>query len=78
VYSRKINKKTLTLAASGWTYNYTFVLFDKETGTLWYPYTEGLMGIQGKYFKKWLKTVPARDMTWEKWHKKHPDTKLLR
>jgi hypothetical protein len=78
VYSREIDNKTLTLVASGWTYNHTFVLFDKETGTLWYPYTEGLMGIQGKYFKKWLKTVPAMDTTWEKWHKKHPDTKLLR
>jgi hypothetical protein len=78
VYSRRINGQTLTLVASGWTYDYTFVLFDRETGTLWYPYADGLMGIQGKYFKKWLKKIPSKDATWKQWHKKHPDTKLLR
>jgi hypothetical protein len=78
VYSREIDNKTLTLVASGWTYNRTFVLFDRETRTLWYPYKEGLMGIQGTYFKKWLKKIPANDTTWQKWNKKHPDTKLLR
>jgi hypothetical protein len=36
------------------------------------------MGIQGTYFKKWLKKFPANDTTWQKWNKKHPDTKLLR
>jgi len=78
VYSRKIDNKTLTLVASGWTYKHIFVLFDKETGTLWYPYKEGLMGIQGAYFKKWLQKITADDTTWEEWNKKHPDTKLLR
>jgi hypothetical protein len=78
VYSRRIDGQTLTLVASGWTYDHTFVLFDRETGTLWYPYTEGLMGIQGKYFKKWLKEILSKDTIWKQWQKKHPDTKLLR
>ena len=42
VYSREIDGKILTLAASGWTYGEaaflsTFVLVDKETESLWFP-----------------------------------------
>ncbi len=49
MYSRKIDGQTLTLAPSGWTYRRTFVLYDYETETLWYPLpgTEGLTGIAG-------------------------------
>ena len=78
VYSRKIDGRVLTLAPSGWTYNYTFVLFDKESGTLWYPYEKGLKGIEGKYFKKWLPKMSYQDTSWGKWHKAHPQTKILR
>jgi len=77
VYSRQIDGQTLALAPSGWTYNYTFVLYDRETGTLWYPYKKGLMGIQGKHFKRWLEELSSEDTTWEKWQTKHPASKLL-
>jgi hypothetical protein len=78
VYSRQIDGQTLTLVPSGWTYNYTFVLYDRETGSLWYPYRGGLMGIQGKYFKKWLPEVPSEDTQWKKWVKKYPNSKILK
>jgi hypothetical protein len=68
----------LTLVPSGWTYKNTFVLYDRETETLWYPYRKGLMGIQGKYFKRWLGKVPSKDTVWEKWKKRHPNTKILK
>lgn len=67
----------MKLAPSGWTYESTFVLYDKETGTLWYPYRKGLMGIQGKYFKRWLPKVSSEDTKWSKWIKKHPKSKIL-
>ena len=67
----------MTLAPSGWTYDNTFVLYDRETGTLWYPYRKGLMGIQGTYFKRWLPKMKSDDMRWEKWKRKHPDSKVL-
>jgi hypothetical protein len=78
VYSRQIDGQTLTLVPSGWTYNYTFVLYDKETGTLWYPYEKGLMGIQGQYFKRWLPRVSSKDTRWKDWVGKHPDSKILK
>ena len=78
MYSRQIDGQTLTLVPSGWTYDYTFVLYDKETGTLWYPYEKGLMGIQGKYFKRWLPRVASKDTQWKDWVGKYPDSKILK
>jgi hypothetical protein len=78
VYSRETDGKVLTLAPSGWTYKRTFVLYDKETGTLWYPYKEGLMGIQGAYFQRWLPTISSVDTTWRDWERKYPSTKILK
>jgi hypothetical protein len=77
VYSRRIDGRTLTLAPSGWTYDDTFVLADRETGTLWYPYSKGLKGIQGPYFNRWLPKIASDDIRWKKWKKKHPDSKIL-
>jgi hypothetical protein len=78
VYSRRIDGQILNLVPSGWTYKNTFVLYDRETGTLWYPYKKGLMGIQGKYFKRWLPKFPAKDTRWRKWIKKHPNSRILK
>ncbi len=77
MYSREIDGRTLTLAPSGWTYENTFVLYDKETETLWYPYEKGLRGIQGIYFGRWLNKLSSTDTDWEKWKKDHPDSKIL-
>ena len=77
MYSREIDGRRLILAPSGWTYDRTFVLYDRESGSLWYPYDEGLMGIQGVYFKRWLKVLPHEDTRWRKWVGKHPRSYLL-
>ena len=68
----------ITIAPSGWTYERTFVLYDKETETLWYPKKERLMGIQGVFFQRWLPKVRSEDTQWSKWAKEHPSTKLIR
>jgi hypothetical protein len=78
VYSRQIDGQILTLVPSGWTYKNTFVLYDRETGTLWYPFEEGLMGIQGRYFKRWLPEIPSEDTRWREWSKKYPDSRILK
>jgi len=78
VYSRELDGQTLTIAPSGWTYNNTFVLYDKESGTLWYPDRKGLKGIQGKYFGRALQKVSSEDIQWGKWQKKYPESKILK
>jgi len=77
VYSREINGRTLTLAPSGWTYKNTFVLYDKETQSLWYPYRKGLKSIQGIYFKHWLPRLKSEDTQWKQWKNKNPESKII-
>ena len=78
VYSREIDGRKLTLAPSGWTYESTFVLYDKETGSLWYPFKDGLKSIQGAYFERTLKKLPSEDTQWKTWVKNHPETLILK
>jgi len=78
VYSREIDGQMLTLAPSGWTYKRTFVLYDKETGTLWYPDKKGLMGIQGVYFQRRLPEIKSKDTSWSRWKKAHPTSRLMK
>jgi hypothetical protein len=77
VYSREIDGRTLTLIPSGWTYDSTFVLYDRETGSLWYPFENGLMSIQGVYFKRRLPAISSDDTRWKDWVEKHPNSKLM-
>lgn len=77
MYSREIEERVLTIAPSGWTYDDVFVLYDRETETLWYPYGKGLMGIQGPLYKRWLREIPSTDTRWKDWQEKQPDTKIL-
>jgi hypothetical protein len=78
VYSREIDGRVLTIAPSGWTYDNTFVLYDRETGSLWYPDGDDLLGIQGVYFQRRLSRVPSRDTEWWKWEKEFPDSRILK
>ena len=77
VYSREIDGRTLTLVPSGWTYERTFVLYDRETNSLWYPYEEGLKGIQGVYFERWLPKLASDDTRWRDWKAKHPQSRIM-
>ena len=78
MYSRELDGQTLTIAPAGWTYDDTFVLYDKESGSLWYPEKKGLKGIQGKYFGRVLPTFSSEDIRWGKWQKKYPESKILK
>jgi hypothetical protein len=95
VYSRQIDGRNITLVPSGWTYDSTFVLYDKlvpsgwtydstfvlydkETGSLWYPNAEGLMSIQGVYFKRQLSKLAFEDTQWKHWIKKHPHSRIMK
>ncbi len=78
MYSRQIDGRTLTLKPSGWTYEHTFVLYDIETETLWYPVKDGLMGIQGEDFQEMLDEIPSEDTRWKKWVKEYPDSLVVK
>jgi len=62
---------------AGFTYTRTFVLYDRETGSLWYPDKDGLKGIQGVYFERWLSKIVSDDTLWRQWKARHPQSKVM-
>jgi uncharacterized protein DUF3179 len=79
VYSRELDGRVLTLEASGWTYQDVFVLHDRGTGSLWYPYPEipGLRAIAGPLEGHELPLVEGEQVTWREWLDVHPETLIL-
>lgn len=78
MYSRVLNGKLLTLAPSGWTYKRTFVLYDKESLSLWYPVRDGLVGISGEHLDEFLPRLNSVSTQWRWWVDDHPDSKVLK
>jgi hypothetical protein len=52
-------------------------MYDRETGSLWYPFEKGLMSIQGVYFKRRLPSISSDDTQWKDWVEKHPESRLM-
>jgi len=72
----------LVLSASGWTYEYTFVLYDYGTESLWYPLEpkkyRGLQCISGPLANRTLKEIPSTQTRWSDWVALHPGSMILR
>ena len=82
MYSRVLEGQTLTLAASGWTYRSTFVLYDKETESMWFGGVDelgsaALVCVAGFYQDKQLPLHPHERRLWRSWFADHPETKLM-
>jgi len=88
VYSREIDDTVLTLSASGWTFDFTFVLYDYETESMWFPVNIGdpgsdlecgcvLWGIAGEYAGEILPALPSENTFWNEWYADHPLTKIM-
>ena len=98
VYSRETEEGIITLAPSGWTYGEdastsVFVLFDKETESLWFPAGGGvctlpaeevkgadcgLIGIGGLYAGRSLLGLQTLEKTtWAQWKKQYPETRYV-
>jgi hypothetical protein len=93
-----LNGDVITLAPSGWTYGEkiiasVFVLYDKETESLWYPTGEeactlpmeiingtgcGLVGISGFYADVVLEGIyTPTAIAWADWISEFPDSKFV-
>jgi hypothetical protein len=88
VYNRKINDQILTFAASGWTYVYTFVLYDWETESMWLPANGGpgaipgvcncgLLCIAGEYAGEMVSPMTSVTMPWNNWVAAFPNSKIM-
>ena len=79
VYSREIDGRTLTFSASGWTYDYTFILYDRETESLWYhlPGENALTCVNGFYADRRLEELPSTFTRWNQWYAENPTSTFL-
>lgn len=79
MYSREIDGEVLTLSASGWTYDLTFVLYDYESESLWY-HLEGedaLTCVNGRWRDRKLPELGTTVLRWRDWKATHPNSKYL-
>lgn len=77
MYSRELDGQLLTLSASGWTYDNTFVLYDYETETMWFHREDELVGIGGPLAGRRLPTIPSETGSFAEFFERFPDTKYL-
>jgi hypothetical protein len=75
VYSADFNGKAHKFGVSGLLYNSDVLLFDRETETLWSQILS--KGISGKLVNQKLKIISSSHTSWQDWHKKHPNSKVL-
>ena len=75
MYSRVVDGKTLTFGHEGILYRNSFIMYDKQTKTLW-VHTTG-EAIKGKLKGKQLEFIPSVVTTWGKWKTDHPETTVL-
>lgn len=75
MYDRKLDNQILNFGHAGILYQQSFVMYDKQTNSLWVHVTgraeEGpLKGAQ-------LTLIPSTVTTWENWRKRYPKTLVL-
>jgi hypothetical protein len=78
-----LNGQTLTFAASGWTWHDIFILWDHETGSLWFPGlafpggTDFLRCIAGPLQDQKVRAVEYWRVTWRSWFRTYPETEIM-
>jgi hypothetical protein len=79
VYGREIDGGVVTFGTTGYTYDRTFVLYDRKNESLWYPHKPSEMnGLCGPYAGSILPflAMPER-MRLADWRDNHADSLVL-
>jgi hypothetical protein len=79
VYSREKDDKEIHFGVSGYTMNRTFVLFDRNSDSVWYPGKNGeLNAVGGPRLGETIPTAVKNEMMpLSEWLEKHPESKIL-
>jgi len=88
VYGRELDSQVLTLAPSGYTYNYLFVLYDYETESWWWPVKVGVGSVSTCGCDLWSVTGPHRNRLlpgffvdtepWDDWFLSNPNSLYMK
>ena len=73
-FRRTLDGRVLSMSVPG-VYNGTIILKDRETGTLWAPFSG--RALEGPLAGKRLDRVPLSLTRWSEWKERHPDTGVL-
>ncbi len=79
VYGREIDGKLTTFGTTGYTYQNTFLLYDRKTESVWYPLNpKEMSAVSGKLAGSALPFLSEPDpMPLSEWRAKHPDSLVL-
>jgi hypothetical protein len=79
VYGREIEGSVTTFGTTGYTYNRVFALYDRATGSVWYPLEDGAFDAIGgpKRGAKIPFIEKPQIMRLGEWRQRHPDTDVL-
>lgn len=79
VYGRELNGEVTTFGTTGYTYNDTFVLYDRQTDSIWYPLQDDAFdAISGPQRGQKIPYLAKPDVTTlGQWRQKHPHTTVL-
>ncbi len=79
VYGREIDGQATTFGTTGYTYQSVFVLYDRATGSIWYPLGDGafdaISGPRRGDKLPFLGKPPVVPLA--EWRAKYPDTDVL-
>lgn len=75
VYRRTLDGKVLSFGHEGTLYRQSFVMYDKQTNSLWL-HTTG-EAVKGPMKGKRLPFVPSTVTSWKRWRALHPKTVVL-
>ena len=73
-FRRELDGRRLSLEAAG-VYNGTIILRDRETRTLWAPFSG--KGLEGRLTGRTLERLPLAMMRWAEWKARHPGTDVV-
>ena len=79
MYGREVDGTATTFGTTGYTFNNIFVLYDRQTETVWYPLQNGafdaISGPRKGSRLSFLDKPPI--VTLSQWCQEHPDTVVL-
>ena len=75
-FDRRVEGRTLSFGVSGLLYNSNFLLYDRETESLWSQFLG--RAIAGPLAGRVLRRIPVRQETTRSWLERHPDSGILR
>ncbi len=75
MYDRQVGDRKLSFGHEGALYNKSFIMYDKETDSLW-VHTTG-RAVKGPLRGSELGFLPSEIVPWAVWRERHPDTLVL-